>query len=141
MKRQANAREHRCTHGKSAIIVLSAILLVSLSAWGQVPFPPQQPMMPPGPPMQQPPQAVQQPGEYAFRPDLTNPQFGECLNLEKQWKMLYQHYVQEYQRAQMMNPRDPNFGLVTRQMQNLKYQLDNAWNQFSSRCVYFPRQR
>ncbi|AFM26408.1 hypothetical protein [Desulfomonile tiedjei] len=141
MKPRVSARECKHMYGGAASIILAVILLGFVSAWGQVPFPPQQPMGPPGPPVQQPPQGMQQPTEYAFRPDLTNPQFGECLNLEKQWKMLYQHYVQEYQRAQMMNPRDPNYGMVTRQMQNLKYQLDNAWNTFSSRCVYFPRQR
>src|SRR5271157_2435596 len=46
--------------------------------------PPAQPMQPPapGPPAQQ----QQMPGEYAFRADLTNPQYGECLGLERTWQ-------------------------------------------------------
>ncbi len=83
----------------------------------------------------------QQQLEYAFRPDLTNPQFGECLNLEKNWKMLWQQYAQTYQQARWMNPQDPQYAQMSYYLRNLKNQLDAAWQNFSSRCVYFPRSR
>jgi outer membrane biosynthesis protein TonB len=31
-------------------------------------------------------QAQGRPSEYAFRPNLTNPEYGQCLNLEKRWQ-------------------------------------------------------
>lgn len=110
-----------------------------------------QPMLPPQAPVQQQPapgmpmQPQQPPGqgsgslEYAFRPDLTNPEFGVCLNLEKQWKDLWQHYYQLYSQIRTMNPNDPRYARLTYYAQGMKAQLDAAWNDFSSRCVYFPQ--
>ena len=120
-----------------------------MSAWCQAPgYPPAQPapvypqpqppqtMQPltPGPPGQQGPTT----GEYAFRGDLTNPQYGECLQLERIWQGNWYRYAAEYQRAVMMNPKDPNFPEMTRYIQGLKQQLDQSWNIFCGKCVYFP---
>ncbi|MGO9570781.1 MAG: hypothetical protein ACLP5H_24920 [Desulfomonilaceae bacterium] len=119
-----------------AIFLLAAApvaLLAQAPYAGQPPAPPQ-PMRPP----QQVPVPQQQPSEYAFRPDLTNPEFGECLQLEKAWQAAWQRYAQEYQRARWMNPRDPQYPQMTYYLQNLKQQLDAAWQSFSGRCVYFP---
>ena len=109
--------------------------------------PPQAPVQPgpPGQPVQ--PQPVQpQPGqsqgghpsEYAFRPDLSNPEFGRCLNLEKRWKALWQRYYQLYNQARMMNPNDRQYAQLTYYVQVVKQQLDAAWREFSGKCVYFP---
>jgi len=107
----------------------------------QGPFPGQSPPAQPMGPPQTVPLPQQHPAQYAFRPDLTNPEFGECLNLEKVWKGLWQQYAQEYQRARMMNPRDPQYAQMTFYLRNLKQQLDAAWQTFSGRCVYFPENR
>jgi len=111
---------------------------------GQPAFPPNAPVQPqpvPSVPAQpQPvPQQQDQALEYAFRPDLTNPEFGQCLNLEKQWKDLWQRYYQIYSQVRMMNPNDPQYAQATYYATTMKSQLDAAWNDFSSRCVYFPR--
>ena len=103
-----------------AALVLGMVFgAMSMQAWCQAPGYPQaqpapaypqpqpaQPMQPPapGPPAQQ----QQMPGEYAFRGDLTNPQYGECLALERTWQANWYRYAAEYQRAIMMNPKDPN---------------------------------
>jgi hypothetical protein len=97
---------------------------------------PAQPMRPPAP--APPPQQQQIPGDYAFRGDLTNPEYGECLALERTWQANWYRYAAEYRRAMMMNPRDPNYAQMTRYVQGLKQQLDQSWNIFSSKCVYFP---
>jgi hypothetical protein len=120
---------------KPFLFVTILMIAIPAAAFGQA-FQAPPPMLAP-PPAQQ----NQPPAEYAFRPDLTNPQFGECLQLEKNWKMLWQRYAQEYQRAQMINPRDPNYAQVSYYMRSLKAQLDAAWQNFSSRCVYFPQGR
>ena len=108
----------------------------------------QYPGPPPGPPMgsaapQQmaPYQQQQQPLEYAFRPDLSNPEYGACLNLEKRWKALYQNYYSAYNQARMMNPRDPQYAQMANYVNSMKAQMDAAWADFSGRCVYFPRHR
>ncbi len=111
-------------------LVIAMILSVPMIACAQAPA---QPM-----PGQQPAPGPQMPREYAFRPDLTNPQYGECLGLERNWQGLWQRYAMEYQRAMAMNPRSPEYAEMTRYMQGLKQQLDQAWNIFSSRCIYFP---
>lgn len=124
-----------------AIILLLVVAAVAVvSAQGPYPAPPPTPLPPPAQPGQPAP-GPQQPLEYAFRPDLTNPQFGECLNLEKNWKMLWQQYAQAYQQARWMNPQDPQYAQMSYYLRNLKNQLDAAWQNFSSRCVYFPRGR
>ena len=87
------------------------------------------------------PQQPQQPLEYAFRPDLSNPQYGECLNLERRWKNLWQTYYQLYNQARMMNPSDPQYAQMANYVNYMKRQLDSAWADFSQRCVYFPNRR
>lgn len=77
--------------------------------------------------------------EYAFRPDLTNPEYGECLQLERNWKNLYHKYYQMYSYVRTMSPGDPQYAQTAYYVQHLKSQLDMAWNSFSSKCVYFPR--
>ena len=132
------------------VIILAVVLaLVPASAWSQAPYPPQQPypgqapMAPVGPPLQQQPPAVQQeqPLEYAFRPDLSNPEYGECLRLEKNWRGLWQRYAQIYQQVRYMNPNDPQYRQMASYAQNMKQQLDSAWNDFSGKCIYFPSRR
>ena len=132
------------------LLILLIISIVPATLWGQAAYPPQGSYPPQGPPPQQyqaPPPAQapqqyqapqQQQLEYAFRPDLTNPQFGECLQLEAQWKALYQQYYQNYQRARSINPRDPAYARYSYYLRDLKRQLDAAWSNFSGRCVYFP---
>ncbi len=127
---------------KTALVLLIFFLaVIPVALLAQAPYPgqapPAQPMGPPGPP-QQVPSPQQQPGEYAFRPDLTNPEFGECLQLEKAWQAAWQRYAQEYQRVRWMNPRDPQYAQMTYYLRNLKQQLDATWQTFSGRCVYFP---
>jgi hypothetical protein len=134
-----------------AALVLGVVFgAMPMQAWCQAPGYPQaqpapvypqpqpaQPMQPlaPGPPAQQQQQA---PGEYAFRGDLTNPEYGECLALERTWQANWYRYAAEYRRAIMMNPKDPNFPQMTRYIQGLKQQLDQSWSIFSSKCIYFP---
>ena len=98
--------------------------------------PPAQPMQlpAPGPPAQR----QQMPREYAFRPDLTNPQYGECLELESIWQTRWHRYAYEYQRAMMMNPKDPIYPQMTWYMHGLKQQLDQSWAIFCSKCIYYP---
>jgi hypothetical protein len=125
---------------KTALIFLIFLLAAtSVALLAQGPYPGQSPLQAPpiGPP-QQVPVPQQQPSEYAFRPDLTNPEFGECLQLEKAWQAAWQRYAQEYQRARWMNQRDPQYPQMTYYLRNLKQQLDATWQAFSSRCVYFP---
>jgi hypothetical protein len=122
------------------VITLFLVAVATALVSAQVPYPPPPLAPPPAQPGQMAPDP-QQPLEYAFRPDLTNPQFGECLNLEKNWKMLWQRYAQEYQRARMMSPQDPQYAQMSYYLRGLKAQLDAAWQNFSSNCVYFPRRR
>jgi hypothetical protein len=90
-------------------------------------------------PQQQQAQPGGQPLEYAFRPNLTNPEFGMCLKLEKNWKALWNTYYQLYSQLRMMNPNDPRYAQMVRYAYGVKAQLDAAWQNFSSRCIYFPR--
>ena len=131
-------------------LVLGMILgAVPISVWCQAPGYPQaqpapvypqpqpaQPMQPPapGPPAQQ-QQALR---DYAFRGDLTSPQYGECLEMERIWQANWHRYAAEYRQAMTMNPGDPNYPQMTRYIQGLKQQLDQSWNIFCSKCVYFP---
>ncbi len=122
--------------GFTTILIAIVFSFAAVVACAQAPNYPQAPAQPmPG---QQPAPGPQMPREYAFRPDLTNPQYGECLGLERNWQGLWQRYAMEYQRAMAMNPRSPEYAQMTRYMQGLKQQLDQAWNIFSSRCIYFP---
>jgi hypothetical protein len=127
----------------TAILVVTAlfsiVLLVVDFSCAQYPAPPLQ-----GPPMGAPPppnQQAQQPIEYAFRPNLSNPEYGECLNLEKRWKNLWQTYYQLYNQTRMMNPSDPQYAQMANYVNHMKRQLDAAWADFSGRCVYFPNRR
>ncbi len=125
---------------KMAFIFLTFLVAATpVALFAQGPYPGQSPLpaRPIGPP-QQVPVPQQQPSEYAFRPDLTNPEFGECLQLEKAWQAAWQRYAQEYQRHRWMNPSDPQYPQMTYYVRNLKQQLDATWQTFSGRCVYFP---
>lgn len=99
--------------------------------------PPSGGQMPYGPPPGVPPQQ-QRPLEYAFRPDLTNPQFGECLVLEKNWRTLWETYYLRYQQAQALSPQDPRLAQMSYYLADLKRRLDYAWQLFSSKCIYYP---
>lgn len=132
------------------VVLLSAFtltLFVSGEVGSQAPFQgvPQAPQIQPqgqrpaaqqrGP--AQPPQ--QMPSEYAFRPNLSNPEFGECLQLERNWKTLWNSYYQAYAHAQGMSPSDAQYQQMAAYVNNLRYQLDAAWSNFSQKCIYFPR--
>jgi len=132
-------------------ICFSILLLLSFSGFcqAQSSYPQPQPPMPAQPYPQQPPppQAPQQQpygnpqpqsaDQYAFRPNLSNPEYGECLQLEKNWKSLYFRYYQQYEQARLSGAA----ASYAPYLQSLKQQLDAAWNAFSSRCIYFPKQR
>lgn len=127
---------------KRRLVLLTWLLLtIPLAALGQAQYSGQPAQPQPTVPPRQVPGPQQQPTEYAFRPDLTNPEFGQCLNLEKTWRDLWQRYAQGYQQARMMNPSDPRYAQMTYYLGNLKQQLDAAWQNFSGRCVYFPHHR
>ncbi len=123
------------------------------------PQPPTQPrpqtVAPPGPQPTQPaparpvnPQREQQRGyqgqagfpkqKYAYRPDLTNPQYGQCLKMEEQYWKMWEEYNQLYQTANTMYPGDPRYARITRYLQGLSQRMNQAWSAFSSRCIYFP---
>lgn len=120
----------------------------------QVPYPygaqeqsshplPQQPMYPSQSqvPVQPAPQG-QQPLTYAFRPDLTNPEYGQCLQMEKQWKDLWHQYYQQYENYRRWGHADPTqVSIWQYTLTSLRQQLDQAWQAFSSRCIYFPQPR
>jgi hypothetical protein len=138
------------------VLWLASLLLAS-PASAQNPYvPPAAPMAPygPQPPVAQYPQPAaprpgpytpqaapgaqqQQPLHYAFRPDLSNQQYGECLGLEQNWKNLWQQYAQGYQQVQYMNQSDPRYAQLTYYLADLRRQVDAAWAAFSSKCVYF----
>lgn len=133
-------------------LMLLACIMLSSATWGQAPYgqPPMQPggqgyqpMAPPQPMQPGPPAAPQQeqPLEYAFRPDLTNPQYGQCLQMEKQWKALWQQYYHFYNQHRMMNPADESYRQMTQYVMGLKQQLDYAWATFSAQCIHFPSRR
>jgi hypothetical protein len=131
-----------------SLLVMGMLVLMALgtgAAWSQAPYPMQAPQAPEGPPPQAgppgAPQEQQRPLEYAFRPDLTNPEYGECLQLEKSWQALWQSYAQAYQTIMSMSPQHPQYQQMAAYVNNLKSRLDTAWNTFSSKCVYFPPRR
>jgi|WetSurMetagenome_2_1015567.scaffolds.fasta_scaffold679970_2 hypothetical protein len=140
------------------------MFLITGAVFAQAPFPaqvpqaPQQPAQPtlpppvPGAPMQpyppqpafpQPQQQQPQQGrlEYSFRPELSNPEYGQCLQLEKHWKALYLKYYQDYSNVRWLSAGDPNYQFYISQLQGLKQQLDAAWQAFSNKCIYFPRRK
>jgi hypothetical protein len=137
---------------KLFLALLSLMLLQISAALAQMQYqptmPPQTPILPPqqmypGTPGQAqsvPPNPPQGQGsvQYAFRPDLSNPEYGQCLQMEKQWKALYQRYYQEYERIRLYGYQQGDSGAY---LQSLRQQMDAAWNNFSSRCVYFPKQK
>jgi hypothetical protein len=117
---------------------------------GQAPqgYPPQGMYPPQGQPGQQPPpqgapQAPaqgQQPGTYAFRPNLTNPEYGECLQMEKAWKDLWNQYYQQYENYRRWGYSDPTQAAIWQHnLTQLRQQLDQAWQNFTGRCIYFPQ--
>jgi hypothetical protein len=124
------------------------LTIFPIAAWCQAPgYPPAQPVpgyqqtvpaQPAQPPAPGPPVQQQMQGEYAFRGDLTNQQYGECLGLERTWQANWYRYAAEYQRAMMVGTKDPIYPQVTWYVQGLKQQLDQSWNTFSSKCLYFP---
>jgi hypothetical protein len=132
--------ERRCGVKTIAIFFWSAFLLAGVVEAQGPSYPPY-----PSAPYQggRPPMSSQQemPSEYAFRPDLSNPEYGACLQLEKNWKALWHRYSQYYNQVRMMHPGDPQFGPATRYLQNMKMELDAAWNTFRNNCIYFPRSR
>jgi hypothetical protein len=132
----------------AAFASVIALIILPMAAWCQAPGYPQaqpapsypqtapvQPMQPPAP---GPPVPQQMQPEYAFRGDLTNQQYGECLGLERTWQANWQRYAVEYQRAMSVSTKDPIYPQVTWYVQGLKQQLDQSWNTFSSKCLYFP---
>lgn len=142
-------------------LAIGVVLALALDAAAQLPQPPSAPLapvpphpglrpqrapqqqMPPAAQSPQPPQQQQtQPGgqqlEYAFRPDLTNPEFGMCLKLEKNWRALWQEYNQLYNQLRMMNPQDPRYAQWAQYAHALKARHDAAWQNFTNSCVYFP---
>jgi hypothetical protein len=124
------------------IAVLCSILFLGLGfPCAQYPAPQPYPQGPPMGRQPQPNQQPQQPLEYAFRPNLSNPEYGECLNLEKNWKNLWQTYYQLYNQTRMMNPSDPQYAQMANYVNHMKMRLDAAWADFSGRCVYFPNHR
>ncbi len=123
-------------------ILTSLVLPVEVVSQAQFQGVPQAPV--PQPPQRQPQRAPaqgpqQMDSEYAFRPNLTNPEFGECLQLERNWKTLWNSYYQAYYHAQRMHPSDSQYQQMAAYVNNLRYQLDAAWTNFSQKCVYFPR--
>ncbi|MEW6112420.1 MAG: hypothetical protein AB1664_09855, partial [Thermodesulfobacteriota bacterium] len=118
-------------------VAVFTLVFIGLASVADAQAPPDYPMTaPPGPaaPPGGPPvvQSPRQGGlQYAFRPDLSNPQYGECLNLEKNWQHLWHTYNQLYHQAMRMNQRDPNYVQMTYQLRDLKLQLDAAWHAFS----------
>jgi hypothetical protein len=103
--------------------------------------PPTAPVPRSAPTVRRPVQGSGTAAEYAFRPDLDNRQYGECLQLEKTWKGLYNQYYQFYQYYRMMPPSDPKAAEMSYYLNSLKQQLDAVWRNFSSRCIYFPERR
>lgn len=131
--------KRRCFH--VALLLVVATMCIPQPTLSQVPYPPQAPI-PGATPLPRPysgPQQPRQPQEYAFRPDLSNPEYGECLQLEKNWKALWERYAQMYQQTRWIYPGNPQYAQTTYYLQQLKMQLDGAWYAFSSRCIYFPR--
>jgi hypothetical protein len=59
--------------------------------------------------------------------------------MEKNWHALYQQYYQYYQGFQRMARNDPKTMEMSYFLNSLKSQLDAAWQNFSSRCIYFPK--
>ncbi len=118
--------------------VVLVLIIFPVSVFAQAPYPvPGAPVPPPAVPPQ--PQVPQQSTEYAFRPELTNPEYGECLTLEKNWRGLWERYHQLYQQTRTTNPADPYYQMMIYQARQLRMQLDIAWQAFSSKCIYFPR--
>jgi hypothetical protein len=129
------------------IVALASIPLMGFqftnAQYPMAPSPPQGP--PAGYPQQQAPfqqpQPQPQPLAYAFRPNLTNPEYGQCLGMEKRWQSLYQSYYALYNQARGMNPSDPQYAQTANYVNYMKSQLDSAWAEFSGKCVYFPERR
>jgi len=131
--------------------MLFLCLTIRPEVMGQAPYPApgppaMQPAQPPFPQQPRPPQPMpqtmnpQQPLEYAFRPDLTNPQFGECRQIEKNWKAVWQQYYYTYEQIRMMSPQDPRLQQMLSHAHQLKRQHDAAWQALCDRCIYFPQQ-
>jgi hypothetical protein len=129
----------------TAVLAFTAIMAITAGiALAQGPYPMQAPPAQTGPPPGAAPPGPaqqQQPLEYAFRPDLTNPEYGECLQLERNWRTLWQRYAQAYQTAMTLTPSHPQYQQQVAYVNGLKAQLDASWSAFSGKCVYFPPAR
>jgi hypothetical protein len=145
---KSNRRQRRCPSLLGirfiyvTLVLFVATSCIPLLAWGQVPVAPQAPVPGPDSRQQQRPPGQQKPPpgkEYVFRPELTNPEFGECLQLEKNWKTLWGNYTQIYEQTRWMHPSSPQYAQTTYYLQQLKMQLDAVWNTFSTKCIHFPR--
>lgn len=133
-------------------VAVTAILMIGLCVLSpaQGPYAPQAPEPPqaiPLGPRTAPPPPPPQTGqgekslEYAFRPELTNDEYGRCLKMEKHWKSLWQRYYDYYRQFAYGNPEDPSYAQAGYHLNQLKQELDGAWNAFSGQCVYFPARR
>ena len=129
----------------AAIVLALIVPNLPVPAAAQNPYVPQGPVSPPpGTMPQQMPQPQSQgqgPLLYDFRPGMSNPQYGRCLWLEKNWKTLWQRYEAGYRQAQSVNPQDPRYAEIARDLANLKQQLDAAWQTLTDECIYFPDRR
>ena len=126
-----------------AIALALIVLIWQIPAAAQNPYLPQQPAPPPA--MPQPVPQPQSPGQgpllYDFRPGMSNQQYGRCLWLEKNWKTLWERYESGYRQAQSLNPQDPRYAEIARELANVKQQLDTAWKTLTEECIYFPDRR
>jgi hypothetical protein len=156
-RRLSVARLSRPRVPARVVTCLISVLLLAMGSAAQAQYPlqappaPQTPQTPAAPqpaPSVRPPQVggagpspqgsdPQKPLEYAYRPELTNPEFGNCLSLEKNWRGLYQQYYREYEQLRMVDTRDPQYSAYVYRLQQLKQQLDAAWSAFGP-CIYFP---
>ncbi|MBI5570515.1 MAG: hypothetical protein HY914_11275 [Desulfomonile tiedjei] len=132
-------------------LVVAAIALIVIAeisqgpASAQNPYVPQRPVVPPPSAMPQlspqPQPQGQGPLLYDFRPGMSNAQYGRCLWLEKNWKTLWERYESGYRQAQSLNPQDPRYAEIGRDLANLKQQLDAAWQTLTDECIYFHDRR
>lgn len=76
--------------------------------------------------------------EYAFRPNLTNPEYGQCLKMEQHFQGLYNQYTQLYNQYTVTPTSHPNYAQLANHLNQLRVQLENAWQTFAAQCIYFP---
>jgi hypothetical protein len=128
-------------------IVIVGVSVLTFAQWPNAPQAPEPPQVaPPGsrqapPPPQSGGVRQERPLEYAFRPELTNEEYGRCLKMEKHWKGLWQRYYDYYRQFAYASSQDPSYAQASYHLNQLKQELDAAWNAFSGQCVYFPARR